>query len=80
MAPAPVDVVPTEIADPLAVSKPIVAKKRVFKKKLGGLEINIETINEKYFGGGGETAMKELALADLAGEEREIAELARICV
>lgn len=72
--PIPVD------SNSLGVSKPPAAKKRGFKKKPGGLEINIESINEKYFGVGGETAMKELALADLAGEERDIAELARVCV
>lgn len=51
-----------------------------FKKRLGGLALNIEQVNEKYAHGGGETAIKEAARADTAGETREIAELAHTCV
>lgn len=60
-----------------------VVKGKPFKKRpggLGGLELNIEKVNEKYTHGGGETAIKEAARADTVGEAREIAELAHTCV
>lgn len=47
--------------------------KSFFKKKLAGLQINIETVNENYSGGGGENAAKVVTKADLDAEEKEIA-------
>lgn len=68
-----------------AVKPAVPASRNGIKKKIGGfkiagLEINIEAVNEKYFGVGGETALKQMENSDMVALEKEISELASVCV